>query len=195
MMSAWGKDVRSQAKEHTHGSAVNAIAGGDDGVSLPELPVPDGQHMRLRGVRNIRCGIVRHPCGTIFLTTSGWSIVTDRGLKSMIGVQGDHNTQYAFPLCHTEHFPGLVAALDKWLAEDYKRFGLKITTVLPHDVSSVKTPDLDYTSEMDYWTDQWHYVYCIDANRRAMWRTLYDGDDLSVEPVYGAYRKTISKCH
>lgn len=190
MMNAHGTNIRSQGKENNRGTTATT----DDRVSLPQLPVPDGQHMRFRGVRHIRSGIVRHPGGTIFLTTSGWGIVTDRGLKSMMGVQGDHQTQYAFPLCHTEHLPGLVAALDKWLAEDYKRFGLKIATVLPDDVSSVKTPDLDYTTKMDYWTDMWHRVYCIDTTRRAMWRTLYDGASLSVEPVYGAYRKTISKC-
>lgn len=193
MMSAGGEATRSQDREHTCGYTVSETAGHGKTVSLPELPVPDREHMRLCGVENIRSGIVRHPCGTIFLTTSGWGIVTDRGLRLMMGVQGDHQTHYTFPLCHTEHLPGLLAVLNKWLTEDYKRFGLKITTVLPHTVSSVKTPDLQYETEMDYWTDQWHRRWCVDDTRRAMRRTVYDGDDLLVRP-YDAYHKNILMC-
>lgn len=187
-----GKNTCPQAKGHGNGPRFNRTAGGDARVS--KLPVTDGYHMRLHSIPSITCGIVRDPSGTVFLTTSGWGISTDRGLKRMMGAPGDYETQYAFPLCHTEHFPGLMAAFDKWLAGDYILGGLKISAVLPHDVSSVKTPEFSYTNEMDYWTDQWHHVHGIDADRRTMRRTVYDGHDLSVEPVYGAYRRTMTKC-
>lgn len=191
MMSAGEMDTHLETTEHTCGSVTTV--GDKQKASLPALPVPDREHMGLNGVEDIRSGIVRHPCGTIFLTTSGWGIVTGRGLQSMMGVPGDRQTQYAFPLCHTEHLPGLLAVFNKWLDDDYKRYGLKITTVLPSAVSSVKTPDLRYKNKMDYWVDQCHRVHCIDGTQQAMRRTVYDGDDLSVHP-YSAYRKNISKC-
>lgn len=122
-------------------------------------------------------------------------MMTHQGRKTMMGAQGDRATQYAFPLCHSEHLPGLVAVLDRWLLTgDYRQCGLKITTVLPHDVSSMQTPEVNYKDIMDYWTDQWRSVYCVDDARKAMWYTLYDDVELSVESVYGAYRRKISLC-
>lgn len=167
--------------EATEGTAV-----------VGELPVPASEHMILRGVENISSGIVRHPCGIIFLTTSGWGITTDRGHKVMMGIPGNR-LQYTFPMCHTEHLPGLLAILNRWLTEDYRHFGLKIATVLPQAVSSVTTPHLQYKNKKDYWSDQWNRRYYVDGARRAMRRTVYNGDDLSVWP-YDKYHTNILMC-
>lgn len=152
-------------------------------VSRPELPAPAPEHMGLRGIEDICSGVVKHPCGTVFLTTSGWNIVKRNGFRSMMAVQGDRSTQYTFPLCHVEHLPGLLAVLNKWLDGDYKQHGLEITTALPA-VWPTTTSGLHYKTETEH--DRQRRMYCAAGCEEAMECPVYAGEELSPHP-YSAY--------
>lgn len=158
----------------------------------PKIPEVSKEHLRYTGVPGVCCTIVRQPKGPLFLTTSRWHIQTEDGEKITMMPGDCEETEYVFPLCHTEHLPSLVAVVHKWLEADYQKLGLLVTCNVPSNMTLIPTPieALGYQYTLASMDQYWPLL----SNPKDMWHTSYEDTVVSVEPQYGICRNAMIEC-
>lgn len=168
------------------------------------IPEPPQEHFDMTGVvETVYCAMTRQPRGPVFLTASPWKgtseeLQCDFMMMTALG-EAVHST---FPLCHTDHLPGLAAAVQKWLQGDYRTSVLKVFCHTPVEVTLLQNPTAPaprnekkagyrYT-EKDV-TKYWPGINSTE-NIQKMWKTVYDGTELEVEPMFGIVRPHMVRC-
>ncbi|KAL4009179.1 hypothetical protein ACER0C_003031 [Sarotherodon galilaeus] len=158
----------------------------------PKIPEVSKEHLRYTGVPGVCCTIVRQPRGPLFLTTSRWLVQNEDGEKTTMMAWDCDETEYVFPLCHTEHLPGLVAVINQWLKGDYQKLGLLITCNVPSNMTLIPKPmeATDYQYTLAVIDQHWPLL----SKPMDLWHTSYEGNVVPVEPEYGICRTAMIKC-
>ncbi|KAL3966251.1 hypothetical protein ACER0C_003475 [Sarotherodon galilaeus] len=158
----------------------------------PKIPEVSKEHLIYTGIPGVCCSIVRQPRGPLFLTTCHWHIRNEDGEKTTMMATDCEETEYVFPLCHTEQLPGLVAVIHQWLKGDYQKLGLLITCNVPSNMTLIPKPieALGYKYTLAVIDQHWPLL----SKPRDLWHTSYEGTALSVEPEYGICRTAMIKC-
>lgn len=167
-------------------------------VSIEGIPKVSDVHLRFPGMTSTMfCSIAREPRGPVFLGCSGWDVIIGKDTKTIMAANDDpegDELEHVFPLCHTEHLPGFVAAIHKWLQNDYRTLGLSVSCRVPHQIVLLPTP----SESNEYYYTPTDVERCwpqlSGADQRRMWQTYYGSRLLPVEPVFGAFRVSMMAC-